>query len=116
MWHGAVCALAFNLNAKRIARGHDGAGRQTKAANRHSRPVMHAENSIHMEAVKQAVINHSLGTPVTFLSRLEDDMYGAFEIAVFCQVAGGCEKHGGVAIVPAGVHLALVTAGVLECI
>src|SRR5262249_5602692 len=42
------------------------------------------------------------------LRRLEDEVHGALEVAGLRQVFGGAQQHGGVAVMAAGMHLAVV--------
>ena len=77
---------------------------------------MHAKHRLHGELVKQAVLDHLARAATTLFGRLKDQVNRAVEITVFGQVLGGCQQHGGVAVVAAGVHLARRGAGVGELV
>ena len=81
-------------------------------AGRHPRHVVHAVDLADAEAVEHAVLDHGLGACAALFGRLEDHHRGAIEIACLGKVFGGAEKHGGVAVMAAGVHLAGVLRGV----
>ncbi len=69
---------------------------------------MQAEHRLDRKALEQAILDHHRRPAFRFLGRLEDEHGDAVEIRVVGQVAGGAEQHGGMAVVAAGVHLALV--------
>ncbi len=84
--HGCVGAFAFQRNPEQIASAHDWAGHNTECSRRHAGPVMQTKNRLHRELFKQAVIDHAFCATEAFFGGLENDIYGAVEIAVFCQV------------------------------
>ena len=61
---------------------------------------------------QQAIGQHRLGTTLPLFCRLEYQRQCAVELPGGGQVAGGTEQHGGMPIVAAGVHAALVLAAV----
>jgi hypothetical protein len=63
---------------------------------------------------EQAVVDHLARAAAALFGRLEDQVDRAVEIALLGKVLGGCEQHGGMAVVAAGVHLAGVLAFVFE--
>jgi len=79
---------------------------------RHSGPVVHAEDRVHREQLEQAVVDHFPRAATAFLRRLEDQVDGAVEVAMTGQVLGRGEQHRRVAVVAAGMHPAAVHAGV----
>ena len=78
----------------------------------HAGPVVHAKNCIHREAGEQAFLHHLARTAAALFGGLEDQVDRAVEVAVFGQILRRRQKHGRVAVMPAGVHLAGVLAGV----
>ena len=82
-----------------------------KGAHWGARPVVHAKHGLHRELLEHAVFDHFAGTAAAFFCGLENEVHGAIEVAVFGEVLGSSQKHGGVAIVAASVHLAGVFAG-----
>ena len=75
---------------------------------------MHAKHRIHRKFFKQSVLDHLAGAAAAFFSGLKNQVHRAIKIAVFGKVLGGCQQHGRVAIVSAGVHFPGVLAGMLE--
>ena len=75
---------------------------------------MHAEHRLHGETLEQAILDHLARPASAFLGRLEDQVDRAIEITVLRQVLRRRQQHGGVAVVAAGVHLARVSAGMVE--
>jgi hypothetical protein len=59
-------------------------------------------------------LNHFARAAAAFFGGLKNQVDRAVKIALGCQVLGGCQQGGGVAVVAAGVHLAGVFAGVLK--
>ena len=112
--HGRVRALAAHGDLEFVARCHQRAGRGAERADRHARPVVHAEHGIAREPVEQAVLDHLAGAAATFLRRLEDQMDGAIEIAMLGQVVRRAQQHRGVTVVAARVHLAFVLRAMAE--
>ena len=60
----------------------------------------------------QVLAHHALGAAGTFFGRLEDQVQRAAEAPRLRQVPRRRQQRGGVAVVAAGVHLAVVPAGV----
>gem|GEM_PF-2858224 len=75
---------------------------------------MHAIDHIARKALKQALVDHLLGTGTALFSRLEDEVHDAIEPAMLGKPAGPCEQHGRVAIVTAGMHAPLVLRGMVK--
>jgi hypothetical protein len=75
-------------------------------ANRKARQIVHAEHLGDAKALHHAVIDHLAAAAATFFGWLEDHGHGAGEVAGCGQVFGCTEKHGGVTVMSAGVHLA----------
>src|SRR6266850_151022 len=79
-------------------------------------PVMHAIDGFDRELLEQAVSHHHAAAALILLGRLEDEMDRPGEIARLRQIAGGTEQHGGMAVMTAGMHLALVDRLVREAV
>jgi hypothetical protein len=78
---------------------------------REARHVVHGEDGFAGKTLEQAVCHHLQRAAAAFLRRLEDQVQRAVEAAVLRQVLRGGQQHGGVAVVAAGVHHAVLTAG-----
>ena len=111
---GSVATAAFDDDLELVAGGHHRPRAHGKFANLGARPVMHAEHRLHREFLEQPVFDHLAGAATAFFGGLENQVNRAIKIAVFGEVLGRCQQHGGMAIVPAGVHLARMLAGVRE--
>ena len=77
---------------------------------------MHGKHRINWVALKQAVVNHALGTGSAFFCRLENKGNTAFEVGVFCDFLRGSQQHGHMAIVTTGMHFPGVAGGVRKLI
>jgi hypothetical protein len=75
-------------------------------AHRKARQIVHAEHLGDAKALHHAVIDHLAATGAAFFRRLEDHGDRAGEVARCGQVFGGTEKHCGMTVMAAGVHLA----------
>ena len=106
-----MAAFAVDGDFEFVAGGHDRARADGKCADRGARPVVHAKYRLHGELVEQAVFDHFTGTATTFFGGLENQIDGAVKVAVFGKILGCGQQHGGVAVVAAGVHFAVVFAG-----
>ena len=69
--------------------------------------VVHGEHGIAGKAFEQPLIHQPLGAAYIFFRRLKNQMDRAIEAPCRRKIAGRAEQHGGVPIMPAGVHLAL---------
>ena len=108
----AVGALAGDRDVEEGTAGHCRAGGDREVPDRRSRPVVQAIDPVAREAIEQAVVEHREGAACAFLARLEDEGHRAVEIPRLGEVAGCAEQDRGVAVVAAGVHLALRAAGI----
>ena len=106
--------LAGDVYVEQAAPRHLRAGADGELADVELRPVVHAEDLFAGKLVEQPVLDHGLGAATTFLGRLEDEVDGAVEVARRRKILGGAQQHGGVAIVAAGMHAALVRAAMVE--
>ena len=63
-------------------------------------------NLCDVEPLQYPFGHHDLPAAAIFLGRLEDQRHTAGKIARFRQIARGTQQHGGMAVMPTGVHLA----------
>ena len=77
---------------------------------------MHAVDRVAGKALEQIVLQHGQRAADAFLAGLEDEVHRAVEVARLRQVARGAEQHRGVAVMAAGVHLAVVAAAIREVV
>jgi hypothetical protein len=75
-------------------------------ADRHARHIVHAVDFLDGETLHHAVLDHLVAAGAAFFGRLEDHGDRAFEIAGLGKIFCSAQKHGGVAVMAAGVHLA----------
>lgn len=75
---------------------------------------MQGIDGVAREALEQAILDHLAAPAQALFGGLEDQVQGAVEAALLCQVARRSQQDGGVPVVPAGVHLALVRAGIRQ--
>ena len=99
-------ADAFDVNRDEIRRRHHRPLGQAEFADRHAGGIVHAVEFVDGKTADHAVIEHRLGASAAFLGRLENDDSSAVEIAGLGEVACRAQKHRGVAVMAAGVHLA----------
>ena len=75
-------------------------------------PIGQAGNIVHAidfrdgKPLHHAVLDHFAATATTFFRGLEDHRYGTYEIARLCQILRRSQKHCGVSVMAASVHLA----------
>ena len=67
---------------------------------------MHAKHGLNRKALEQAVVDHGLGTGITFFAGLKNQHGGAVEVARLGQVTRRAHQHRGMAVVAAAVHQA----------
>ena len=109
---GGVAAEALDPDVDRVGRGHDRTRADGKGADRNPRAVMHAVDLLDAEPVHQPVLDHRRRARTALLGRLEDHDRVAGEIPGLGQIPRCTQKHRGVAVMAAGVHLALRLGGV----
>ncbi|MCY1226332.1 hypothetical protein D9M72_385590 [compost metagenome] len=93
---------------------HERAGQEAELAGRMPRHVVQREHRIAREQPEQAVLDHLARAAHAFLGRLEDNVQRAPEGLVRGQVARRGQQHGSVAVMAAGVHLAVDLAGIRQ--
>src|SRR5260370_6603539 len=99
-------SAAFDLDEDAIRCRHHRSRPDSELPEREAGIIVHAVLLSDMEALHQAVLYHGPAAAAALLRRLENHNCGAREIAGLGQIARGAEQHGGVPVVPAGVHLA----------
>jgi hypothetical protein len=97
-----------------VARSHHRPRRHAELPDLHAGPVVRAEDGVAGEAAEEAVLDHLARAAAAFLPGLEDEVQRAVEVAMPGEVLGGCQQHGGVAVVTAGVHLSGMPRSMLE--
>ncbi len=102
---GGMAALAMHGDGDAVGRGQHRAGDDARLAQRQAGVVVHAIDGIAGEAVEQAFLDHHAAAAAAFFRRLEDEVHRAVEVARLGQVARRAEQHGGVPVMPAGMHL-----------
>src|SRR3546814_17800825 len=68
------------------------------------------------ELFEQPLLHHDAAAALVLLGGLEDEGDATIEIARLGEVLGGAQQHRRVAVVTAGVHLALVPRAVVEAV
>jgi hypothetical protein len=78
----------------------------------HARRVVQPEDRVTREALEEAVGDHALraAAGAGLLGRLEHEVHGAAEVARARELLRRAQQHRGVAVVPAGMHHAVVHA------
>jgi hypothetical protein len=108
--------LAGDGDIEKPATGHRGDGHDAVLANRHARAIVHAVHRIAWEALEQIIVEHGERAADAFLAGLEDEVHRAIELARLGQIARRAEQHGGVSVMPAGVHRALIAAAIRDVV
>lgn len=75
---------------------------------------MQPENGAHRKPLKQAIVDHRLCAGFAFLGGLKDKVQHAARGRILCEMACCAEQHGGVPVVSARVHDAIVNGLVGE--
>ena len=109
-----MAPLAPDGDFELVAGGHNRSRAGSKGAHRGTRPVVHAKDGLHGKFVKQPVLDHFASATTAFLCGLENQINRAIKIAVLGKMFGSSQQHGGVSIMAASMHLALVFAGMRE--
>src|SRR6185437_7668092 len=112
LWPSAMRALAGDIDIEESATRHRRAGRDAELTHRHARTIVHAVDCVAGKALEQIIFQHGERAADTFLARLEDEVHRAIEVARFRQVTRSTQQHSGVAIMTAGMHLAMILAAV----
>ena len=89
-------------------------GPRAEGADGNARHVVHAIHRLDREFFEQAILHHTAAAAGAFLGRLEDQVDCAGEVARFRQITRGSQQHGGVPVMAAAMHLALVLRAVAE--
>ncbi|MNS20533.1 hypothetical protein D3C72_522720 [compost metagenome] len=110
--HRAMTTHPVQGHRQQVLRSHHRPFTKPQVPGRQPGHVVHAEQRITWESLQQAVGQHRLGTALALLGRLEDQCQRAVELPGRRQVARGAKQHGGMPVMAAGVHAALVLAAV----
>lgn len=104
-------ATRLDANDEIVFAGHDAARPRRKAACRHPRHVVRAEDRIDRKAFEQAVLHHGFHATAMLLRRLEDESNRAVEVAPLGKQLRRTENHGHMTVIPTGVHFSQRTGG-----
>mgnify|MGYP002621741539 CR=1 FL=1 len=116
MRHRAMRALALHGDLENVEGGHHRPGPHGHLADIEAWPVVHAIDLLDREFLEQPVLDHDAAAAFILLRRLEDEIDRAVEILRLGEVLGGAQQHGGVAVMAAGMHLALMLRLVAEIV
>ena len=114
MWLGRVAAFAFKHHLKLIGRREKRARADREGSRRRAWPIVHAVNLLDVPTVHHAVLAHLTTAAAAFFGRLEDHHGCAVKIAGLSQILRCTQKHGGMAVMPTGMHRALVFRRILK--
>jgi hypothetical protein len=103
---GGVAAMALDVDGKLVRGRHQRPGPDGKMAERQARHVVHAIDLVNPEPLHHPVLDHGAAAGAALLRRLEDEQGRAGEAARLGEIARRAQKHGRVAVVAAGMHLA----------
>ena len=106
MRHRRVRAAAGRDDLEDVVGAHQRACAERDLPGRQLRPVVHAVDGLHREAVEQSFLHHHAAAAFVFLGGLEDEIRGAVEAAALRHRFRCAEQHRRVAVVAARVHLA----------
>ncbi len=105
MRHGRMGAKAGHGDLEGIHRRHHRPDHGPDGPDRQPRPVVHPIHRRHGEAVHQPFLHHHPAAAGGFLGRLEDEIRRPVEPLRFGKIPCRSQQHGGVAVMPAGMHL-----------
>ena len=111
---GTMTTQTLDVDVKFINRRHHRAGGCVKAPFFKAGRIVQRIDLAYVETVEDPFLDHHLGPAAGFFSGLEDQRYAAREIARFRQIFRRPQQHRCVPVVPAGVHLACVGAGIVQ--
>jgi hypothetical protein len=77
---------------------------------------VYGKDLVAVESLKKSIFDHGLRAPTTLLGGLKDEHNPAMEVSVFHEQGCRCQQHGGMPIVPTGMHLSCIPAGMGEYI
>src|SRR5690606_10125427 len=116
MWHGRVTAFATQGEREDVEGCHDGPAVHRRHTDRQTGPVMHGIYRLHRETLEEAFLHHGATTALIFFGGLENKYHRTAEVRILCQLTRRTQKHGGVAVMAAGVHPASMGGSVLHLI
>ena len=104
-----VGAAPVHRDPPHVAAGHQRAVVERKRTHRTFSHVVQGEYRVTRKTLKQAFLDHLQRTRLAhFFGRLKDEVHRAVELAMLRHVPGRRQQHGGVAVVPTGVHAAIM--------
>ena len=116
MRHGGMAALAGQRQIEDVKGRHHGRGVHCRRTYGQARPVVHAVDRVHGEALEQPFLDHGARATFVFLGRLEDEMHDTGKVGGRGQSLGRPQQHAGVAVMAAGVHTASVRGRMLALV
>ena len=102
-----MATLAGDQNINRIGCSHHRPIADAKGPHGNARHIVHAVNLLDAKAFHHALGHHLAPAAATLFGGLKDAHGRAVKIPRLGQVARSAQKHGGVAIMAASVHLAV---------
>ena len=109
-------AAALDVDIPTIGGGEQRARSCRDRTDRNSGLVVESKDRVARKLVEQPFFDHHAAATAALLGRLEDQMHGAFEIPGRREVLGSAEQHRRMAVMAAGVHLAVQGRAVGEII
>ncbi len=109
--HGPMPAHAVQRHRGVVRRGHGRPTAKHQLALRNARHVVHGKNRIARKTLKQPVFHHLQRATAAFFGGLKNQVQRAVKHTALRQLLRRSQQHGGVAVVAAGVHHAVVATG-----
>ena len=113
---GGMGAAALDADIPAVGGGEQRARSRRDLADRDPGLVVEGKHRIARKFVEQPFFDHHPAAAPALFGRLEDQMHGALEIPGRGEVSGGAEQHRRVAVMTAGVHLAVMGRAVGEIV
>ena len=108
MWHSAVAPFASHDDFDLIHCCHHRPGTDGHLSWRQPRPVVQGVHLANGKLFEQTFLHHDLAATAALLGRLEDHESATVEVPRVGEISCGAQQHGGVAVMSAGMHAALV--------
>ncbi len=100
----AMRAVALNSDIPGRCTCHHRACLHVEVPNRKFWPIVHAKNAVTRETVEQSVCDHRQRATQALFSRLKDEVHRSVKALACSKILCRTKQHGGVAVVPAGMH------------
>src|ERR1700757_3307988 len=104
MWPRCMATEAAQGDLENILGRHDGARTDLEMSHWHTRPVVDTVYLVERKPAHQTIIKHGEGAAAPLLRRLEHEADRAVKTAFVRQHSGSPEQHGGMPVMPAGMH------------